>query len=107
MKQYSQEIVDDIIYHQSIGWSHRAIALAVLGSESKKSTVSSILARNIPEDNSRVLIIPDMHIPYHHPDTIPFLTHLKKKYNPTRIVCAGDELDKHALSYHDHDPDLS
>lgn len=58
------------------------------------------------EDNSRILLISDMHIPYHHQDTIAFLTHLKAKYNPTRVICLGDELDKHALSYHDSDPDL-
>jgi predicted phosphodiesterase len=57
-------------------------------------------------DNSRILLISDMHIPYHHPDTVEFLQHLKEKYNPTLVVCLGDELDKHALSYHDSDPDL-
>lgn len=58
------------------------------------------------EDNSRILLISDMHIPYHHPDLLDFLKHLKAKYNPTRVICLGDELDKHALSYHDSDPDL-
>lgn len=58
------------------------------------------------EDNSRILLISDMHIPYHHKDTVKFLQHLKDKYNPTRVICMGDELDKHALSFHDHDPDL-
>lgn len=58
------------------------------------------------EDNTRILLISDMHIPYHHPDTLAFLKHLKEKYNPTRVICLGDELDKHALSYHDSDPDL-
>jgi len=58
------------------------------------------------EGNSRILLISDMHIPYHHKDTIKFLQHLKDKYNPTRVICMGDELDKHALSFHDHDPDL-
>jgi len=57
-------------------------------------------------DNSRILNISDMHIPYHHQDTIEFLAYLKKKYKPTRVVCLGDELDKHSLSYHDSDPDL-
>ncbi len=57
-------------------------------------------------DNSRILLISDMHIPYHHPDTVEFLQHLKEKYNPTRVVSLGDELDKHALSFHDSDPDL-
>lgn len=57
-------------------------------------------------DNRRILVISDLHIPYHHPDSIEFLQYLKDKYNPTRIICMGDELDKHSLSYHDHDPDL-
>lgn len=57
-------------------------------------------------DNSRILLISDMHIPYHHQDLIPFLKYLKAKYKPTRVICLGDELDKHALSYHDSDPDL-
>lgn len=56
--------------------------------------------------NDRVLIISDMHIPYHHKDTLAFLQYLKEKYKPTRVICMGDELDKHALSYHDSDPDL-
>jgi hypothetical protein len=51
-------------------------------------------------------LISDLHIPYHHKDAIAFLAHLKKKYKPTRVICLGDELDKHALSYHDSDPDL-
>lgn len=58
------------------------------------------------ENNDRILIISDMHIPYHHPDMLEFLAYLKKKYKPTRIISMGDELDKHALSFHDHDPDL-
>lgn len=57
-------------------------------------------------DNSRILLISDMHIPYHHQDTIPFLLHLKEKYKPTRVICLGDEVDGHALSFHDSDPDL-
>ncbi len=58
------------------------------------------------EDNSRILVISDMHVPYHHPDTLIFLQHLKEKYKPTRVICLGDELDKHSLSFHDSDPNL-
>lgn len=70
------------------------------------SEVYSVRKVDDKEDNSRILFISDMHIPYHHEDTIAFLKHLKAKYNPTRVICLGDELDKHALSYHDSDPDL-
>lgn len=60
----------------------------------------------VEHDNSRILLISDLHIPYHHQDAIAFLSHLKEKYNPTRVICLGDEVDGHALSFHDSDPDL-
>jgi UDP-2,3-diacylglucosamine pyrophosphatase LpxH len=53
-----------------------------------------------------VLCISDLHIPYHHPQAFDFLKALKAKIKPDLIVCGGDELDKHALSFHDSDPDL-
>lgn len=57
-------------------------------------------------DNSLILVIPDLHFPYCHPDSLDFLYKIKKLIKPTRIICLGDELDFHALSFHDHDPDL-
>lgn len=54
----------------------------------------------------RILVISDMHIPYHHPDLIPFLKAVKSTYNPDKIICIGDEVDKHAMSFHNSDPDL-
>ena len=108
----------------AIGYSWRRIAEKL---SMPKSTVSDFLRRSkeriepssvivpvtdlarfddIEEDNSRVLVISDMHIPYNHPGTVDFLGELKERYSPTRIVCVGDELDKHAMSFHDSDPDL-
>lgn len=58
------------------------------------------------KSNSRILIIPDMHMPYCHADTWKFLKAIKRKYKPDRVVCLGDEVDHHALSYHEADPDL-
>lgn len=72
----------------------------------KSNETFSVRKEDGGEDNSRVLLISDLHIPYHHQDALAFLGHLKEKYNPTRVICLGDELDKHALSYHDSDPDL-
>lgn len=110
------------------GYGSRYIAEVVLGSKSKKSTVNDYLKRkklleelsllgdvnsrkihrqdSAGDDNSRILFISDLHIPYHHQDTLEFLAYLKKKYKPTRVICVGDEVDSHALSYHDSDPDL-
>jgi len=45
-------------------------------------------------------------MPYCHPDLWKFLASIKKKFNPDRVICLGDEVDYHALSYHEHDPDL-
>lgn len=56
--------------------------------------------------NARVLVIPDIHAPYHHPDTIPFLSKVKDIYQPDKVICLGDEVDFHATSYHEHDPNL-
>ena len=56
--------------------------------------------------NSSVLVISDLHIPYHHQDSFEFLKALKKKYKPDLVVNIGDELDHHAISMHEHNPDL-
>jgi len=56
--------------------------------------------------NQRILFISDMHKPYGHKDTLRFLTAVTKKYMPTRVISIGDEVDNHAMSFHDSDPDL-
>ena len=53
-----------------------------------------------------ILVISDQHHPYAHPDTVPFLKAIKKKFSPTEVVCIGDEADFHDASFHDSDPDL-
>ena len=106
--KHSQEVIKYVLELHKSGVPNRTIADEVFGSATKESTVRGILKKysKPKEDNSRILLISDMHIPYHHPDTLDFLQHLKDEYSPTRVICLGDELDKHALSYHDSDPDL-
>lgn len=53
-----------------------------------------------------ILVISDMHHPYSHPDTVPFLKALKDKHNFDTVICIGDEIDNHAISFHDANPDL-
>lgn len=57
-------------------------------------------------ENTSILLISDMHAPYQHPDTYDFLEGLHNVYGFDRIICQGDELDYHAMSYHESDPDL-
>ena len=55
----------------------------------------------------KVLAIGDMHIPYHHKDSMAFLRALKKHYKGFDLVVnIGDELDQHDISMHDSNPDL-
>lgn len=62
--------------------------------------------KHLNRDTSRVLVLSDMHAPFEHPDTLAFLKFLKSYINPTWVVCIGDEVDQHGLSYHEKDPDL-
>lgn len=59
-----------------------------------------------PKIVHRLLCISDMHNPYGHPDTISFLAALHKKYQFDHCLIGGDEIDYHAMSFHEHDPDL-
>ena len=52
-----------------------------------------------------VLAISDTQCPFEHKDTGAFLTWVKEKFKPTKIVAIGDEADYHALSRFVHDPD--
>lgn len=52
-----------------------------------------------------VVIIGDTHIPYHHADYLDFIIAISKKYTRNGIkpimIHAGDEVDGHAISFHD------
>jgi len=52
-----------------------------------------------------VLAIGDTHIPFQHPDYLDFCLYVKNEYNCETVVHMGDEVDNHAISFHDSDPD--
>lgn len=57
--------------------------------------------------NEVYLIISDLHAYVYHPDTVAFLTAVKKKFKPNqRVKFTGDEVNWEKLSYHEHNPDL-
>ena len=56
--------------------------------------------------HKKILVISDMHIPYHHKDSIKFLKEIKKEFKPDTVINIGDSLDFHAISMHDSNPDL-
>jgi predicted phosphodiesterase len=52
----------------------------------------------------RVGIIGDTHEPFTHPDYRNFCYKTFEQFKVTKIVHIGDEVDNHALSYHEHNP---
>jgi len=53
-----------------------------------------------------ILCVPDLHIPYEHPDALAFISAVMSEYNPNVVVNLGDMLDFHNISFHNSDPDL-
>jgi hypothetical protein len=51
------------------------------------------------------LVIPDLHLPYQHPDAFSFLESLNTYYNFQRVLCVGDIFDHHRPSYHESEAD--
>ena len=58
-------------------------------------------------ENKIILFFTDLHIPYQHKDCFKFLDCIKNSYKPDGIICGGDELDQHKISFHDKDPDIA
>jgi len=55
---------------------------------------------------NQILTFSCTHNPAIHKDANKFLDAIVKKYKPDLIVHCGDEVDNHAISYHDTDPNL-
>jgi hypothetical protein len=110
-------------------WQQQALALDATGTMSRRSVAemvgvarSTVLdflrgyeefkakpERNVvdaSQDNSRILVISDLHAPWCHPNAIDFLEDLHSKHKFTRIISVGDEVDAAAQSYHEHNPDM-
>ena len=52
---------------------------------------------------SRVLVFSCPHAPAMHPGFVRFLKDVDRKHNCNRVVCLGDLIDWHAISYHEKD----
>lgn len=56
-------------------------------------------------NDETVLVVPDLQIPYEHPDALAFVQGVASSVNPTTVVNIGDEVDQHAVARFDPDPD--
>lgn len=87
----------------------------ILSREFKKEVKSIVGAISTPKPLSSftisksqrpkiVGIIGDTHEPFTHKDYRDFCNETFNKYKVDRIVHIGDEVDNHAISFHEHDP---
>lgn len=53
---------------------------------------------------SRVLCIPDTHIPFHHPDGLDFCKKVYKQYKCDTVIFTGDVLDQYCFSRYPKNP---
>lgn len=74
--------------------------------ELKEPKPEDFLGYDVSGDSSVILVIPDQHAPYHHPDALDFLIEVAAQFKPTLVINLGDETDGHAMSFHDSDPNL-
>jgi len=52
-----------------------------------------------------VIFIPDLHAPFIRKGVLEFCKEMQHKYDCGTVIFAGDIVDGHAWSYHEHDPD--
>lgn len=62
---------------------------------------------NYPISKKKILLISDMHGPYHHKDSLKFLKALQAKYKYDLVVSLGDLVDFHGISFHPKHPNLA
>lgn len=56
-------------------------------------------------EDSRVLVIGDIHLPFEREGYLEFCKEQYKKWNCNKVVFIGDIIDSHYSSYHETDPD--
>lgn len=97
------------IFVEQDGNMARADAMLKAGRQIRKPTPDEDIGDDLPDLNKVykcVLVISDQHYPYQHPDIIRFLSAIKDKFPIDLVLNTGDEVDYHALSFHDSDPNL-
>ena len=60
---------------------------------------------NLTKEESRVLVIGDLHEPFCLDGYLKFCKDTYQKYNCNRVVFIGDVIDSHHTSFHEIDPD--
>lgn len=76
-------------------------------SNDERSTfaVADMYNEIVIKNAGNILVFACVHLPFERPGYLEFLLETKKRFGCETVVCAGDLLDGHSLSYHDHSPD--
>lgn len=61
--------------------------------------------QSLAREKGNILIIGDMHEPFCLPGYREHCYEVANKFKCSRIISIGDEVDSHAISYHESDPD--
>jgi len=93
-----------------IRWSMSVGCLVDLDSPAVRYASGSTLKRPVLGcglilGKTNMLVISDLHIPYHHQDSFAFLSAVADRYDCKVILNVGDLIDHHASSYHESEPD--
>ena len=70
-----------------------------------KPTPTTWLETKPQFDPNNVIFIPDLHAPFIKKGVLEWVKEQQIKYNCGTVIFAGDIIDGHAWSYHEHDPD--
>lgn len=77
--------------------------------EQLQSLINQALATPEPQSETSgggsVLVIGDTHAPFTHKNYLDHCQRVRDRFQCELVVHIGDEVDNHALSYHEHDPD--
>lgn len=69
-----------------------------------KTSFNKIITKSkLNKDN--VIFIPDLHAPFIKEGVLDWIKEEQIRYNCGTVIFAGDIIDGHAWSYHEHDPD--
>lgn len=92
---------------KELGMEMAAVSLGIKDIERAMREVKAVnKPKPKPVDDRPVLVMPDLHAPYHHPQAIDFLkwVHESRGCRP-RVASVGDMHDFHSMSFHKNEPD--
>ena len=63
------------------------------------------MTNNVIKQRGNVLVISDLHLPYHHAKSFNHCRRIRDKYNCSTIIDIGDMFDLQVINFHEKDPD--